>query len=106
MRNLSVIMLFVYVMLLAMPSFAESTCMTWLVTDDDKFRVAYALEVGETIAPSSLLNEAGTHYLACSSRVTDTQVDTLKSDRSITSKSDDISKTEGWPVGWVTKTEP
>jgi len=104
MRKLSVIMLFVYVMILAMPSFAESSFIMWSIADDAKFRVKYEQLTGETVAPSTQLNEAGTHYLLGTSRATDQEISDLLSDRTISAKEGDIKTRKGiYPVDWVPK---
>ncbi len=104
MRKLSVIMVFVYVMLLAMPSFAETNFIMWKIEDDAKFRVQYEAVTGETVAPSTQLNEAGTHYMLGTFRATDQEISDLLSDRTISAKDGDIKTRKTlYPAEWVEK---
>jgi len=77
--------------------------MTWPVTCDTKFRAVYFTRTGETIADSSALNEAGTHYIAGSSRVTQKWIDELLADRTVCAEGDIKTRKGTEPADWVRK---
>ena len=79
---------------------------TWPKTIDTKFRAAYLAETGEKIQDNPLESEDGLSYMVGSSRVLQSQIDTLKADTNITAKPDDIATRKNLPpAGWVAKVE-
>ena len=79
---------------------------TWLKIIDTKFRAAYLAKTEEKIQDIPLESEDGLSYMVGSSRVTQKQLDELKSDTNITENPDDISTRKNLPpVGWVQKHE-
>lgn len=79
--------------------------MTWLKTDDTKFRAAYFAKTNENIQDYPLESTDGLSYTVSSRRVTDTQMTELKADRGVFTKSTDLKTNDKWPTNFISTKE-